>query len=137
MLSEELLGKFRQTDYIVDDDPPLVMKIGERSDALRVLFASFAVESGAFLTAWNPGGKLTGLDDNYDRQAELLGEIEHLRLNYLVGEGVHPSGEWREDSYLVLGITEAEATRLAAQFGQAAYLWLPMSGVPELKITNS
>ena len=125
-----------ETDYIIDDDPPLIMKVGEQNDALRALFASFGVECAAFIIAWNPGGKLADFDTNYDKQAELLSEIEALRLNYFVGEGVHPDGDWREDSYLVLGIQQSEADALAAQFQQAAYLWIPVSGVPELRLTK-
>lgn len=134
MVSEEMNKKFQETEYVVDDDPPMVLKVGERNDALRVLLASFGVETAAFLTAWNPKGVKTDLDTNYDRQAELLAEIEQRRLNYLVGEGIHPDGDWREDSYLVLGISQTSADELANQFDQAAYLWLPMSGVPELII---
>lgn len=134
MVSEALIAKFRETDYIVDDDPPLILKVGERNDALRALFASFGVETGAFLTAWNPGGEQASIDENYDKQAELLSEIEQLRLNYFVGEGVHPSGDWREDSYLVLGIDQSAAEQLARQFQQAAYVWLPISGVAELQL---
>ena len=137
MLTPELKAKFAQTDYIIDDDPPLILKVGERSDALRALFASFGVETGAFITAWNPGGVATDLDTNYDRQAELLTEIEALRLNYFVGVGEHPSGDWREESYLVLGIDQTAANQLARQFNQAAYLWLPISGVPELQFIDS
>lgn len=133
MLSAELIERFESTDYIVDDDPPLILHIGEQNDSIRALFASFAVETGAFITAWNPGGQLADLDDNFDRQAELLTEIEALRLNYFVGEGVHPVGDWREDSYLILGISREDADRLGRQFSQAAYVWLSNSGVPELR----
>jgi hypothetical protein len=134
MLSAEFLKRFESTDYIVDDDPPLIMHIGERNDSIRALFASFSVESGAFLTAWNPGGEAAPLSDNFDNQAALLGEIEALRLNYFVGEGVHPVEGWREDSYLILGISQADADRLSGQFDQAAYVWLSNSGVPELHL---
>lgn len=136
VVSAELQARFLETDYIVDDDPPLILKVGQQNDALRALFASFGVESGAFLTAWNPHGEAADIDQNYDRQADLLAEIEALRLNYFVGEGIHPSGNWREDSYLVLGIRQHEAASLAVKFKQAAYLWLPISGVPELELTG-
>jgi hypothetical protein len=135
MTSTELIKRSEETDYIVDDDPPLVMHIGVRNDALRTLFASFSVETGAFLTAWNPGGVLAPIDDNYDRQADLLSDIETLRLNYFVGQGVHPAGDWQEDSYLVLGISQAEADELGRQYGQSAYVWISNSGVPELRFT--
>lgn len=134
MTSLELVKRFEETDYIVDDDPPLVMHIGERNDALRTLFASFSVESGAFLTAWNPDGKQSTIDDNYDRQADLLSDIEVLRLNYFVGQGVHPVGDWQEDSYLVLGISQEEADDLGRRYAQVAYVWISNSGVPELRL---
>ena len=123
---------FVETDYIVDDDPPLRLKVGERNDGVRVLFASFGVESAAFMTAWNPGGLEATLDQNYDRQADLLDDIEALRLNYFVGRGEHPENGWVEESYLVLGATKEQSDRLAKKFEQRAYLWIPMSGVPEL-----
>lgn len=123
---------YLETDYRVDDDPPLFLRIGERNDGVRVLMASFNVESAAFITAWNPGSKRLPVDDNYDRQARLLEAIEQLRLNYFVGRGEHPEDGYGEDSYLVLGINREQADELARQFDQAAYVWVTMSGVPEL-----
>jgi len=134
MLSPEKLKRFETTDYIIDDDPPLIMHIGERNDSIRTLFASFSVETGAFITAWNPGGEAAPIDDNYVRQADLLTEIETLRLNYFVGQGIHPDGDWQEDSYLILGISQEDADRIGQLFGQAAYVWLSNSGVPELRL---
>lgn len=132
----ELIKAYEQTDYVVEDDPPLVMHIGEQNDGLRILFASFNVESAAFITAWNPRSQKLSLDENYDRQAKLLDEIEKLRLNYFVGRGEHPSEGWVEDSYLVLGINQDQAEALAREFEQHAYVWLPVSGVPELRLLD-
>jgi len=61
---------------------------------------------------------------------ELLSEIEARRLNYLVGYGER--GEWREYSYLILGIDRQDASELALQFEQNAYVWLDDAGVPAL-----
>jgi len=127
---------YQETLYLVDDDPPLVLRVGERNDGLRILFVSFNVESAAFVTAWNPRSRKLTLDENYDRQTELLEAIEELRLNYFVGTGEHPSGDWYEESFLILGITPEQAAELARQFDQNAYLWIPLSGVPELVITQ-
>jgi len=74
------------------------------------------------------------LEENWSRQADLLHEIETLRLNYFVGRGEHPGRGWQEDSYLVLAISREQATTLARQFGQNAFVWISMSGVPELVI---
>ena len=128
--------RYRETDYIVDDDPPLRLNIGEHNDGARILMVSFNVESAVFITAWNPGSKQLSIDENIDRQADLLDNIEKLRLNYLVGRGEHPESGWSEDSYLVLGMSEEDAMRLAKQYEQNAILWIPMSGVPELRWTS-
>ena len=127
---------YEQTDYIVDDDPPLVLRIGEPNDGARILFASFNVESAAFITAWNPRSRELPLDENYDRQADLLEAIEQLRLNYFVGRGENTEHGWHEDSYLVLGITLEQANALAQQFEQNGFVWIPMSGVPELVLLD-
>ena len=136
-MDQQLLQKYESTDYIVDDDPPLMFHLGEQNDGLRILFASFNVESAAFITAWNPGSEQLPLDENYDRQAALLEAISQLRLNYFVGRGESPAGDWAEDSYLVLGIDKDQALSLGQQFGQNAVVWIPVSGVPELLICQA
>ena len=129
-LDTDLLQAYRETDYFVSDDPPLMLNIDEQNDDARILLASFGVETAAFLTAWNPGSQKLSDDENDDRQTELLTEIELRRLNYLVGYGEH--ADWREYSYLILGINQEDATALAHRFEQNAYLWLDTRGIPEL-----
>lgn len=129
-LAPELLTAYLETDYFVSDDPPLLLHIGEENDDAKILLASFAVDSAAFITAWNPGSRTLSDDENDARQAELLGEIEARRLNYLVGYGERK--DWLEYSYLVLGINRDSARELAEQFEQNAFVWLDQSGVPEL-----
>ena len=136
-VSPELIKAYQETDYRIEDDPPLVMRIGERNDGVRILLASFNVESAAFITAWNPHSTQLLLDENYDRQARLLGEIEALHLNYFVGRSEHPFDGWSEDSYLVLGITKDQAMTLARQFDQNAFVWVGINGVPELVFTTA
>ena len=129
-LDPELLKTYLETDYIVSYDPPLTLNIAQQSDEARILLSSFGVDQAAFLTAWNPGSERLTEEENDDRQAELLSEIEHRRQNYLVGYGER--GEWREYSYLVLGIDRDDASALAHQFGQNAFVWIGPAGEPEL-----
>jgi hypothetical protein len=129
-LDPELLRAYEETDYIVSDDPPLVLRVGEQNDDARILLASFGVSTAVFLTAWNPGSEKLSEDENLDRQMELLSEIEARRLNYLVGYGERD--EWREYSYLILGIDRQDASDLALKFEQNAYVWLDDTGVPTL-----
>jgi hypothetical protein len=132
-LDEALRQKYLDTDYIVSDDPPLLMRIGVQSDDLRVLLGSMGVESAAFITAWNPHSEQLTDDENDDRQGVLLTDIEKLRLNYLVGYSQRD--DLQEYSYLVLGIDKDQATSMATRFEQNAYVWIGPAGIPELIIT--
>ena len=127
---ENLKQKYLETDYIISDDPPLLIKIGEQSDDLRVLLASMGVSSAALITAWNPHSEILTDDKNEERQSALLSDIEQLRLNYLVGYG--QLQDWLEYSYLILGIDKEQATTTAKQFDQYAYVWIESEGIPEL-----
>ena len=132
-LDESLRLKYLDTDYIISDDPPLLMRIGEQSDDLRVLLGSMGVETAAFITAWNPRSEQLTDDENDDRQGVLLTDIEKIRLNYLVGYGQRE--DWREYSYLVLGIQKEQAPSMAIRFEQNAYVWIGPEGIPELITT--
>ena len=131
-LPPDLQQAYLETDYIVSDDPPLLLTIGEPSDDARILLASFGVQTAAFVTAWNPGSQLLSDGENEERQLRLLDEIEKRRMNYLLGSGER--ADWREYSYFVLGITREDADQLARQFQQNAYVWLDESGIPELAV---
>ena len=132
-IDPSLRQKYLDTDYIISDDPPLLMKVGEQSDDLRVLLGSMGVEFAAFITAWNPHSEKLTDDENDDRQAVLLTDIEKMRLNYLVGYG--QGNDWQEYSYLVLGIDKEQATAMATRFEQNAYVWIGPAGIPELITT--
>ena len=132
-IDSSLRQKYLDTDYIISDDPPLLMKVGEQSDDLRVLLGSMGVESAAFITAWNPHSEKLTDDENDDRQAVLLTDIEKMRLNYLVGYG--QGKDWQEYSYFVLGIDKDQATAMATRFEQNAYVWIGPAGIPELITT--
>lgn len=132
-IDASLIQKYLDTDYIISDDPPLLMKIGEQSDDLRVLLGSMGVESAALITAWNPRSEQLTDDENDDRQGVLLTDIEKIRLNYLIGYG--QLDDWQEYSYLVLGIDQDQATAMATRFEQNAYVWIGPAGIPELITT--
>ncbi len=131
-LPPELYQRYLETEYIVSDDPPLPLHVREYNPDAVILLASFGVSGAAFITAWNPHSERLSDEENETRQARLLAEIEAMRLNYLVGfgEGV----DWREYSYLILGIERAAADDLAVRFEQNAYLWLADNGIPELVV---
>ena len=133
-LDPELLAAYLETDYFISDDPPLLMNIGKQNGDLQILLASFGVDQAAFITAWNPRSRKLSGDENDDRQSALLLEIEQLRHNYLVAYGER--ADWREYSYFVMGISKENASDLAQQFEQNAYVWIDDRGIPELVTLN-
>lgn len=130
MMDPALEAVYRDTDYYVSDDPPLRLRIDEQSDDAIILLASFGVSTAAFITAWNPGSEQLSTEENDERQSQLLSEIEKMRLNYFVGYG--EKDDWREYSYLILGIDKDDATALGKKFRQNAYVWIDESGIPRL-----
>ena len=73
------------------------------------------------MTAWNPRTEPTAPEVNRAAQARLEAELQAAGHRFLRGEGVDPTGSWPgEPSVLVLGISGADAQRLARAYGQNA-----------------
>jgi hypothetical protein len=77
--------------------------------------------SWAYVTAYNPHGQPAPEPENERAQARLLDELREQGQRFYPGASRGDLGDWPpEPSVLILGITEAEAIRLAAHFRQAA-----------------
>ena len=128
----EHVAFYNDSDFIILDDPPIVLKVLERHDGMRLLMQSFAVDTAAFLSAIKFDGPGSPEDESVDRQMQLLDLIEAERLNYFMAVVENPDSGWTQQSYVVLGVDRSQATEWAEQFQQKAYLWVPPSGIPEL-----
>ncbi len=73
------------------------------------------------VTAWNPEGRMCSRPVNQQRQATLRASIMQRGLPFL--EGVNGSGEWQEDTLIVLGARLNDAVNWGQQAGQAAVLY--------------
>ena len=123
---------YGETDFVILDDPPIVMRVGERHDGLRLLLQSFAVETAVFLSGVDPTNTYSLEDESIDRQMQLLSLVEADRLNYFIAMAEHLASGWTQQSYFVLGVDKSQAADWAATFQQRAYIWIPPSGIPEL-----
>ena len=128
----ELSAFYSETDFVILDDPPIIMRVGERHDGVRLLLQSFAVDTAVFLSGVNPVAVCSSEDERIDRQMQLLSLVEEERLNYFIAMAEHPLSGWTQQSYFVLGVDKSQATDWAATFQQRAYIWIPPSGIPEL-----
>ncbi|MGI9229358.1 MAG: DUF3293 domain-containing protein [Gammaproteobacteria bacterium] len=131
-VNDELKEAYRATDYNVHEPWSLTLKIGEPSPDLKRLYHAKGVCSAAFLTAYNPHSQCVGPDENEAAQQALQHCLQESGLEFCQGSGDAVSGEWREPSFLVLGITREEALRLGREFGQNAVVWVERDGIPEL-----
>ena len=127
-----LAAFYSETDFVILDDPPIVMRVGEKHDGLRFLLQSFAVDTAVFLSGVNSVGACSSEDERIDRQMQLLSLVEADRLNYFIAMAEHPFSGWTQQSYFVLGVDKSQAADWAATFQQRAYIWIPPSGIPEL-----
>lgn len=132
-LPPALLDAFRRTLYRVDDGwHRFVIRIGEPAPQVDALLAADGLDCAAFLTAANPLAKPLDAAQNALRNAELRRRVEAAGARVLAGEGRAEDGAWAEPSFLVLGLSRAQADALADRFEQAAYVLLERSRPPEL-----
>ena len=79
----------------------------------------------AFITAWNPIGVLEHqLEENIQRNKDLLSKLQELDVTILPGWGIPDLPVWPpEASFLVLGITKAQATDISIHVNQRAFVF--------------
>ena len=136
-LPPDLKESYLRTAYTArtDDGSALVIRVGRRHPELDALLAEAQASSWAFITAWNPWSRQLSEEANRLRQSALLAEIGG-RFRYFKGEGIAEDGVWVEPSLLILGISRAEALRLAEQFEQNAIVVAERGGAAELAWTR-
>ncbi len=111
----------------------LLLHVDSPNDALCLLLQTVGQSSAVAITAWNPGSRPQDDATNRRAQQDLEREISALALTCIPGRHEDPAGHWpTECSTLVPGLPLSEAHRLAARFGQLAFLWSDSSGTPRL-----
>ena len=134
----ELDAAYRATSYFVDGpDGRFALRVGSASPEADALAAAHGAAAWAYVTACNPGSVPAPDAQNRARQRELEEVVRATTLPCYPGEGRGDDGCWpAEPSLLVLGISEAEARRLARQFGQAAVVCGERGGPARLVWTD-
>jgi hypothetical protein len=107
-------------------------KINQVNEALARLITDHGVDGASLITAFNPLGQLVSIDENAKANRLLEDAIVATGLPYFLGHGSEPKGEWKEDSYLVIGISLEEAKEMGNLYQQNAIVWINKDGLPEL-----
>lgn len=122
-----------ETDYIVETEPRVTLKIGVANPELVALHKKLGVHCSAFITACNPYSQSTSKNENADRMLQLVKDLNNRSLGFLPGIGQHPSNQWPgEPSYLILGLSLEAAKILGNRHQQNAIVWSSETGIPEL-----
>jgi hypothetical protein len=113
---------YLEATYAVDTRIGIVnFKIGAKKDSVDKLLTRYAATSWAHVTACNPGLATRSPADNDSANQKLADTLRHRRYTVLAGDGHDDSGRWpTEPAWFVVGIDEADARRLAREFGQWA-----------------
>jgi hypothetical protein len=124
-----LKAAYEATEYRVSDSPvgQLVIRIGEANAALDRLLAMEGAAGWAYVTACNPHSAVVPDGENRGRTEALRQRLAGFTT--YAGDGVGAGGHPPEASFLVLGIEEAEAGAVGAEFDQDAIV-VGRSGEP-------
>lgn len=133
-ISDEKRDAYMFADYIVFvGSSRFTMKVNEYSPDLKSLLHETNQIWGAFLTAYNPHGKIRDKDTNQAANARLREHLDALGALVFEGEGADPTGEWSpEPSFFVLGIDIKAARQIGEQYRQDAIIWIEEDAIPEL-----
>lgn len=112
----------------------IVLRIGMASPELSTFYREHAATSMTFITACNPGGKVSD-SDNQAAMARLHADVQALGLVALPGTGRdgNPASDWPgEPSLAVFGISHEQAQELGQRYRQDAIVWAGTDAVPGL-----
>ena len=127
------IDAYLATDYLVNTVERFVLNVGRPSPELARWFQTNKEDHAAFITAWNPLGKLTSDTNNRIAEQKLIAEIEARNLIYLECESRDPSGVWpSEPSLLVFGISLQSAKVLVKRFRQDGFIYVGGDATPQL-----
>ena len=121
-MKAELLEAYLQTTFRADTPRGAIeVRVGRRNQTLDLLLSENGSRGWAYITAFNPNSDRRSQGENIRRHKLLRGEIRRRGFRILEGEGVGADRKWPpEKSFLVLGISKEEASRLGRTFGQRA-----------------
>src|SRR5262245_29879023 len=110
---------YEATAYCADTPAGrLVARIGQTCPELDRLLEAHGATTWVFLTAHNPGSQPFPPEENERRHDRLEQEIIASGYLYYPGHSVGQLGDWPvEDSFLIMGATEAKAAEWAEEFG--------------------
>lgn len=124
---ERLLEAYRATRYVIrphatTGSQEWVLRVGALHPALDSTLTARGHREWGFLTAWNPGSRPRGDEENRRAQERLVSQLVAGGWVVASAIGEAEDGSWSEQSLFVPGLPRAEAERFGRAYGQVAVL---------------
>jgi Protein of unknown function (DUF3293) len=120
-----LIRAYREAKFVVNAPAPITLFVGQSNRNLSNLLKDSKVTTAAFITAHNPYSQQFNDAENAKAQASLIADVKNLGYQFIEGYGQDVAEEWpREDSILILGISESQAEALSDKYSQNAFVWI-------------
>jgi hypothetical protein len=121
MDSTQIEKAFLETNYIVQIENPIVLKIGEIPKQLLQNFP--LLKNWAFITAWNPLPDILSQSENDFRNNQLQVQLKEDGFIFHSGIGISKNEDWSEDSFFIENIDFETANAISIKYGQLAFLY--------------
>jgi len=124
-ISPNLIRAYREAKFVLESNTPITLLVGQCNRDLSTLLRNHQKSTAAFITAFNPNSKVQTDHENLKDQNFLIKDVDQLGLKFIAGYGQDIAEKWpREDSILILGITEYQAETLTDKYSQNAFIWI-------------
>ncbi|MCA3000604.1 MAG: DUF3293 domain-containing protein [Rhodocyclaceae bacterium] len=131
-MDQALVEAYLEAEYRVHAEPPITLRIGLPSHALRKLHQLHGGNS-AFITAFNPFSQELSEEESLARQELLKADLLAAGCFVLPGIGRRFLNEMsREPSFLAVGIAAEAAKAIGTKYEQNAIVYNQAIAVPEL-----
>ena len=132
-IADNLLESYRNTDYKVQGHDPFILKIGQPSEPLLLLYKRHQCDCAAFITACNPFSQKLDLSVNAQWLLDLKADLTARSLNFIKGVGIGKDPDWPgEASCLIFGLALEASRVLGNKFNQNAIVWCDPEAMPQL-----
>lgn len=133
-----LVQAYRETEYRVAADPPLVLRIDVADAALAALHRAHGAGCSAFVTAFNPYSAMLSDAENASRHRMLCESLAREGIAWLPAVGAHRSNGWpAEEGVLMLGTDLAAARAIGRHWRQHAIVHCAQDAVPRLVLLTA
>ena len=137
MLTTELIKAYLNANYFILEKEQFKFQIGAYSKDFENLFKQYNVNTGSFISAYNPRSQPTIQIQNKDKHRRFKNRLLKDSLHFLEAVSTDPLGNWPpEYGFLVLGINKNKAIQFGISLCQNAIVYIDFKAVPELILVD-